>query len=93
MRRKAEITLGSGFSTEAAGRKTTKLKGPRNAIRAAEAAAQALRGAKSLSLPHQPLSVVSTEPGKARISFNETVSLATALSILDLLQKDRAGAE
>jgi len=93
MRRKAEITLGSGFSAKAARRKTNKPKGRRNATRAVEATAQALRDALLLSAPPSPLSIVSVETGKARITLNETVSLATALSILDLLQKDGAGAE
>ena len=92
MRRKAEITLGSGFSAKAAGRKTNEPKGRRNATRAV-AAIQTLREPKTPLSEHPALRLVSIEPGKARISFNETVSVATALSILDLLQKDRAGAE
>ena len=93
MRKKSAITLGSGFSDKAPRQKANRAKAGSSAAHKIEAAAQVLRDAMTPSAQHPPLSIVSVEPGKARISLNETVSVATALSILSLLQKDRASAE
>jgi hypothetical protein len=86
VRKKAIITLSQGVSAPSRSARPN----PRGkAKREIETAAQVPREAKATPSPQPGFSLVASEPGRARLKFNETVSVAAALGILELLRKDR----